>query len=173
MKYPMQTLLTLVAILSGAGGCSILKDQMKPRLGAEVVPASAAQAAPKDKYVVELRAEKGQPQIVEQELAAPIHVQQALEQSGAAKKWPRMQVELYRHLPSGGWHRMSLEYDRQSHRIPPEFDYSVLPGDRIIVKEDTANFLDDVMGTALKPLGISTPQEKKKKEIAHKYQVRG
>jgi hypothetical protein len=173
MKHQKQTLLALLAILFGAAGCSLLKDQSPPKLGSEVVPASAAQPTPAEKYIVELRPEGGQPQIAERELGEPIHVQKALEQSGAAKKWPRMQVEMYRHLPSGGWHKMSLEYDSKAHRVPPEFDYLVLPGDRLIVAEDTTNFLDDVVESTLRPLGLSTPQKKRKRELAHKYEIHG
>jgi hypothetical protein len=173
MKFQKISLLTLVAILSGAAGCSLLKDQTPPRLGAEVLPASAAAPTPPEKYAIELRPEKGQPQSIDRELTAPIHVQQALEQAGLAKRWPRMGVEMYRHLPTGGWHKMSLEFDYKAHRVPPEFDYSVQPGDRIIVSEVAENLLDDLMQAALSPLGIVSPEKKRKRELAHKYQIRG
>jgi len=96
-----------------------------------------------------------------------------LDQSGAAKKWARMQIDLYRPLPSGGWHKMTIEFDRETHRVPPEFDYAVLPGDRIVVTQDTTTIMDDVLQRTLEPLGIVPAAKRKQIDAAKKYQVRG
>ena len=58
-----------------------------------------------------------------------------------------------------------------SHSVPPEFDYAVLPGDRIIVTEVTTTVMDDAMERVLKPLGINPP--KKKDPIKERYQIQG
>ena len=63
-------------------------------------------------------------------------MQTALDQTGALKKFNRATIEVYRPLPSGGWHKMNLEFDHENHQRPPEYDYAILPGDRIIVTED-------------------------------------
>jgi hypothetical protein len=170
MEQRRLTMLGFAAVLSGLVGCSMFKDKAIPKLSAEVTPGAPAgpQAA---KYVVEIRSEKGKPQAVEKALAEPTHVQTALEQTGATKKFKRANVEIYRPLPSGGWHKMLLEFDRETHRIPPEYDYAVLPGDRIIVTEDTTSTMDDIMERALKPLGINPP--KKPDSLKERYQIQG
>ena len=72
-------------------------------------------------------------------------------------KFRRMDLELYRPLPNGGWHKMRLEYDRGNKQVPPEFDYSLLPGDRVIVTEDPRTIVDDILERAMQPLGIDPP----------------
>jgi hypothetical protein len=165
------TLLATAAILSGLVGCSLFKEQATAKLNAEVTRGPAPSAPPAAKFVVEIRPEKGKPQAVEKPLADQTFVQTALDQTGALKKFKRAFVEVYRPLPSGGWHKMQLEFDRENHRIPPEFDYAVLPGDRIIVTEDTSNMMDDIIERTMKPLGISPP--KKKDPLRDKYEIRG
>jgi len=167
------TVLAWLAIASGLVGCSIFKDQTQPKLAAEVQPGEAHPQAPVGKYSVEIRSEKGKPQSVEKEITEPLHVQTALEQTGAAKKFPRAFIELYRPLPNGGWHKMELEFDGQNHRVPPEFDYAVLPGDRIVFIEDATSVLDDFMSRAMKPLGIDPSKIKKRPQASDKYQIRG
>jgi hypothetical protein len=167
------TVLGWLAIASGLAGCSVFKDQTQPKLAAEVQPGSPHPPAPVGKFSVELRPEKGKPRSVEKEMTEPVHVQTALEQTGAAQKWPRCFIELYRPLPNGGWHRMQLEFDRENHRVPAEFDYAVLPGDRIVVTEDATNLMDDFMQRALKPLGIDPSKAKRKPTASERYQIRG
>jgi hypothetical protein len=146
-------------------------EQAAPKLTSEITPGAAHPAEPTAKYVVEIRPEGGKPQTVEKPLTETLHVQGALQQTGAAKKFDRALVDVYRPLPNGGWHKMTLEYDHDAHEIPPEYDYAVLPGDRIVVTEDTTTVFDDMMQRALKPLGINPP--KKKDPIREKYQVQG
>src|SRR5438067_972043 len=104
-------------------GCSAFKEKVVPTLNAEVTPGNnpAPQAAAK--YSVEIRPDKGQPLAVEKELTDQMHVQAALDQSGALKKFKRAHVKLFRPLTAGGWHKMNLEFDKENHRIPPEYDY--------------------------------------------------
>jgi hypothetical protein len=165
------TVLALSAIFSGLVGCSMFKEQATPKLSAEVTPGPTPDGPPAAKYTVEIRPEKGKPRAVEKSLTEPIHVQAAMEQTGALKKFNRSMISIYRQLPSGGLHKMDLEYDRENHGVPPEFDYAILPGDRIVVTEDPRNVMDDVMERALKPLGISPP--KKVDPIKARYQVQG
>lgn len=165
------TVLGTAAILSGLVGCSMFREQATPKLNAEVTPGPTPSAPPAAKYVVEIRPHNDKPRAVEKPLAEQTYVQTALEQTGALKKFKRAMVEVYRPLPSGGWHKMNLEFDRENHKVPPEYDYAVLPGDRIIVTEDTTDIWDDIMERALKPLGINPP--KKKDPIKERYQIQG
>src|SRR5262245_38315954 len=165
------TFLGIAAILSSFVGCSMFKEQASPKLSAEVKPGPAPDAPPAAKYVVEIRPEKGKPQSVEKTLADQTYIQTALDQTGAGKKFDRANIEVFRPLPNGGWHKMNLELDKDTHRVPPEYDYAVLPGDRIVVIEDPTTIIDDITERALKPLGISPP--KKKDPIKNKYEIRG
>ena len=165
------TVVSMAAVMAGFVGCSVFKEQTSPKLNAEVTSGPAPDAPPTAKYVVEVRPEKGKPKSVERSLTEPIHVQTAIEQTGAAKKFARAEIALFRPLPSGGWHKMLLEYDRETHSVPPEYDYAILPGDRIVVTEDTTTIFDDVMQRALKPLGIHPP--KKQDKLREKYQIQG
>jgi hypothetical protein len=173
LEHPWRrlTLVSLAAVMAGLVGCSVFKEQAAPKLSAEVTPGPAPDAPPTAKYFVEIRPDNGKPQAVEKALTEPIHVQMAIEQTGAAKKFARAEIVLFRPLPSGGWHKMELEYDRETHSVPPEYDYAVLPGDRIVVSEDTTTVFDDVMERALRPLGINPP--KKKDPLREKYQIQG
>src|SRR3954464_14986055 len=136
------TVLALSAILSGLVGCSMFKEQATPKLSAEVTHGPQPDGPPAARYTVEIRPETGKPKSVEKPLTEPIHIQMAIEQSGAAKKFDRALISVYRPLPSGGMHKMDLEFDPKSHRVAPEYDYAVLPGDRIVVTEDPRGFMD-------------------------------
>jgi hypothetical protein len=165
------TVLGMAAILSGLVGCSMFKERPTPQLGAEVTPGPQPDGPPAAKYVIEVRPEKGKSKSVEKQLTEPIHIQTALEQSGALKKFKRSEIVMYRPLPSGGWHKMNLEYDKENNRVPPEYDYAILAGDRIVVIEDPRNMLDDAMERTLKPLGINPP--KKADPLKERYQIQG
>jgi len=165
------TWFAVLAVGCGLVGCSAFKEQLSPEVKSELTPAGGPAIQPAAKYVVEIRPVKGKPQAVEKDLADPIHVQTALEKTGALGKFRRMDLELYRPLPSGGWHKMRLEFDRSNHQVPPEFDYALLPGDRVIVTEDPRTMVDDIMERALQPLGIDAPSRKAKP--SDKYEIRG
>ena len=165
------TVLAMSAILSGLVGCSMFKERATPKLSSEVTPGPPADGPPAAKYIVEIRPESGKSKSVEKPLTDQVHVQTAIEQTGAVKKFDRALISVYRPLPSGGWHKMDLEFDHQNHRVPPEYDYAILPGDRIVVTEDPRNLLDDIMERTLKPMGITPP--KKEDPIKKRYQVQG
>jgi len=166
------SMLALAAILSGLAGCSLFKEQATPKLSAEVTPGPAPNGPSAAKYVIDVHPEHGKPQTVEKPLTGTMHVQMALEQSGAHKKFDRANIEVYRPLPAGGWHKMTLEFDHRAHKVPPEYDYAILPGDRIVVTEDPRSMADDIMERVFQPLGIQ-PSVKKVNPIKEKYQVRG
>jgi hypothetical protein len=165
------TLLAALALASGLVGCSAFQEKIAPKLNSEIAPAGGPVVEPAAKYIVEIRPHKGKPQMVEKDLTEPMHVQTALEKTKALDKYRRMDLELYRPLPSGGWHKMKLEFDRANRQVPPEYDYSLLPGDRVIVTEDPRTIVDDALETALRPLGIDPPTRRPK--LTDKYEIRG
>lgn len=163
----------LLATTAVFTGCTSLKQ---PTLGwgkssllgkqAEVVKAGQlaepVQAAPAGKYVVELRDRKGRSSSAEFSIEGPLCAHDALQAAGAIKKFNRITVELARRLPSGDVHLMPIEYDRAIRRVPAECDYGILPGDRLIVTEDTGNMFSD-MGDSAGDLFMGKPQSGKTK----------
>lgn len=116
---------------------------------AEVVKDGDPQAAaPAGKYVVEFRDTNGKSSSSEFNITGPICAHDALQQAGAVKKFTRLKIELVRPLPNGNWHRMPIEYDRSIRRVPAECDYAILPGDRLIVTQDTGNMFTDMFKDA-------------------------
>lgn len=147
--------LALTAATSGLG-CSMWKhslDDDRPR--AELITSADGNGGnasqPLAKYYVELHPAKDQPKRVERSLTGPMTIQQALKETGALKEFRRSEIELVRTLPGGAVHRMTVEYDRGSKQVAPEFDYSLQPGDRIIVNEDTTTVVDDMLNKTLGP----------------------
>jgi len=171
LKRCRLTVLAVLAISSGLVGCSAFQERPTPQLNSQLTPPDGPVVQPAAKYVVEIRSAKGKSQAVEKDLTEPIHVQAALEKTGAHKKYRRMDVELYRPLPNGGWHKMQLEFDRANKQVPPEYDYSLLPGDRVIVTEDPRTIIDDTLEFVLQPIGIDPPNRKAK--LSDKYEIRG
>ena len=167
------TLLTTFVLLSGLVGCAGFGNRPEPTLNAEITPAdeggTPAAAPQADKYSVEIRSASGKAEALSQTLTEHICVQEALEQSGAAKKFKRFNLELYRPLAGNRWHRMVLEYDRSNRRVPAENDYALSAGDRLIVIEDTSDLFDDIAQKVLAPLGLES--DSPKQQIAKRYKV--
>jgi hypothetical protein len=145
----------------GAGCTSPGMRGLGNLLGNDEPPAAAD---PSSTYQVLFVPHEGKTEQVQRTLSGQMHVQDAIEQTGAAKKFRRIDVELVRPLPSGGFHRIPCEYDRSAERITPEFDYALLPGDRILVKEDPATIVDDMLNTALGPFGTKLTKNMRDRE---------
>lgn len=167
------TLLATFILLSSLVGCAGFGERPEPTLNAEITPpgegGTPAAAPHADKYSVEIRSASGKAEALPQTLTGHICVQEALEQSGAAKRFKRFDLELYRPLAGGRWHRMVLEYDRSNRRVPAENDYAISAGDRLIVIEDTNDIFDDIAQKVLAPLGLESDSPKQR--IAERYRV--
>ena len=147
---------SLAAVLCASTGCTMFQEQISPKLTAEVVPgeeAASGAGESKSTFTVEARPAEGKPIAKEQPLARPITVQEAIEKTRVNKQFRRFTLDLLRPLPDGRMHRMSLEYDRSNKRVPPEFDYTILAGDRLIVTEDPSTVIDDILSKVTEPLG--------------------
>jgi hypothetical protein len=156
------TTVSCLTLLCVAGtGCTTLGKTSLWGSNAEVVKESAAinpgPAAPPGKFIVEMRTAGGKATAAEHSISGPINAHDALNQAKALKQFSRMKIELVRPLPSGGWHRMPLDYDRSIKRIAAESDYAILPGDRIIVTEDSSNILTDMLESASDGTFLTSP----------------
>ena len=145
----MAALVAALAMAS-AGGCSAVGSKGLGLFGSSEPPAAAE---PTSTYQILFVPHEGKAEQVTRTLSGTMHIQQALEQAGAHKKFRRIEVELVRPLPQGGFHRIPCDYDRANKQITPEFDYALLPGDRIVVKEDPSTIIDDMLTSALGPMG--------------------
>ncbi|HUE72494.1 MAG TPA: hypothetical protein VMP01_16540 [Pirellulaceae bacterium] len=140
-----------LALAASSAGCTTLGMKgLGGMLGEDDQPAAID---PSSSYQVVFVPTDGKPQQLQRTLSGSVHVQEALDQVGAAKKFRRIEVELVRPLPNGGHHRILCEYDVATKQVTPEFDYALLPGDRLIVKEDPSNMFDDMLSSALGPMG--------------------
>lgn len=156
---PVSTSLCLVLALLSSGCAWNGLSRETPSLKAEIVPGqTGAPAAPQAKVILEVHPDKGESKLVEQALQQPMSVQQMLVDSGMSKKFRRMNVDLVRPLPTGGYHKIALHFDRDSKRISTESDYALQPGDRLIIVEDTTTMLDDMIQKAGQPFGIHSPK---------------
>jgi hypothetical protein len=122
---------------------------------------------------------QGKPEIFKMPIGEPITVQEALEKSGALKRFRREKIHLERSVPPTGAHpaaaqcsgncencahsppaagvrshRMEIEFDRSQQAVTPETDYAVYPGDRLIVEEDASNLIDDTFQSMSSSLGL-------------------
>lgn len=139
-----------LVLLGSSVGCQSLDTELSMLFGDDPPPAAAQQPQPAaqpsgQKFYVEFREDGRKPTLLAMPLTDVTYVQQALEQSGAIKKFRRAKIELYRQLPQGGGHKLPVEFDRNNRRVPPGSDYALHPDDRIVVTEDNSTVLDDML----------------------------
>lgn len=151
---------------AGLCGCQTIDAELEGLLlmgtGASAAASAAAASAPQSidgpKILVEIRPEGRKPVMVPLPLSEPSYVQQALEQSGAIKRFRRMKIELYRQLPNGGGHKIPVAFDRGQRRVTTGSDYYLHPNDRVVVIEDTSNVVDDMMNNFAGPMKDLVPK---------------
>jgi len=159
-----------VAAMTGCAGLGTSKPDLKTELskGGTIPPDAPAGTA---KIDVIFQPDSGQPERLERSLTEPTTVQQMLVQSGGLKKYRRAEIEVIRQRPSGGGHfTIPCEYDRETRQIDPANDYALMPGDRVVIKEDKSTIIDDIMHSAGGGLGKRFTTGGKHK-AASKYRV--
>ncbi|WP_425618495.1 hypothetical protein NA78x_002202 [Anatilimnocola sp. NA78] len=159
-----QTLIAITGLLALSflsTGCASFGKSSLLGSKAEVVKSESSDtptsAAPPGKFIVEMRTVGGKATATEHTISGPLNAHDALVQAKANKEFRRMNIELVRPLPSGGWHRMPVEFDRSIKRVAAETDYAILPGDRLIVTEDASNMMTDMMDSATQGNIFSSP----------------
>jgi hypothetical protein len=160
----------IVAAMTGCAGLGTPKSDLTAELSKTGTPGS--EAANTAKVEIVFQPDSGQPERMERPLTEATTVQQMLVQSGALKKYRRIEVEVMRPLPNGGAHKIPCEYDRETRQINPENDYALMPGDRVLVKEDPSTIVDDIMRSAGGNLGKRFTTGGKHKTKG-KYRVEG
>ena len=170
LHFSTLSILLAAASLSGCASLGTPKSDMNAEISKTGLP--GGEAAGIAKVDIIFQPDRGQPERMERSLTEPTTVQQMLVQSGAVKKYGRIEVELLRPLPNGGSHRIPCEYDRATKQINPENDYALMPGDRVVVKEDASTVIDDIMRSAGGSLGKRFTTGGKQKS-RNKYRVEG
>ncbi|MFM7846492.1 MAG: hypothetical protein ACKPEY_19975 [Planctomycetota bacterium] len=130
------------SLTGNAGDKSAVEKTAAEMAAAGKAPAAHPQCA------VELRSEGRKATRVSVPLNQETHVQDALVQSGAVKKFRRMNVELYRRTPAGKSHKMAVAYDSTKRQVEFQNDYFLKPDDVLVVTEDTSTMLDDMFRKA-------------------------
>jgi hypothetical protein len=81
-------------------------------------------------------------------------VQDALDAAKASKRFRNLDVVVIRAVSNAMEPQLKLQcrFDHKTRRIGWESDYAILPGDRILVREDKSTPLDDVLGSLVGPM---------------------
>ena len=105
-------------------------------------------------YEVDLFPEGQPPVRIKLPLKESTFVQNALEASGATKRFEKMKVMVIRSAPeSGQRHKLDVEYVSKKGRVSPATDYALHSKDRVVVIEDTTSKVGNAVGDVTRPLG--------------------
>ena len=148
---PLAPALLLVLVASTTGGCATFNPDPFDVLGTKKkVPIDPAHMV-----TVEMQADIGEPKAVPLAHEDAMLVQNALEKSGATRRFGRMKVSLVRQRPDGrGPYKMELKYDSTKRKMSPETDYALLPGDKVVAVEDVNTPIDDALEQLTGPLNV-------------------
>ena len=113
--------------------------------------ATAAQPAPAS-ITVEIRPAGKKAEMRQMPLTNGMRIQEALEQLGLVKRFRRMRILVMR-AASGQRHKLEVKYDHTAHAVDPLYDYALHPGDHLVVIQDTATFIDDMLQNLTGPIG--------------------
>ena len=128
-----------------SAGCNALNsNQLSQWNNATPNPVASTPPAPGSTFTVEFHAEGRKPEARQVTLEGEAYVQQALEKSGATKRYSRMNIDIVRMTPQGKRHKMAVAFDSGARRIEPQNNYFLHPGDVIVVTEDPSTIIDDM-----------------------------
>ncbi len=146
--------LTLLAAVACAPGCAVLTPGSTDVAQLpDLEPDAAGQMAqqPTGMITLEIRPAGNQPEAHQLPLTESMHIQTALEQAKLPNRFKRM--ELYVMRPAGQErHKLESKYMHKKGEVNPLYDYSLRPGDHLVVVEDTRNTFDDILESIGGPL---------------------
>ncbi len=98
-------------------------------------------------YRVEIVPANGRGKAMQQPLTEGLTVQQAIDKAGASRQFKKMKIEVVRIDPTSRQQiKMGVQMRSKKKRVMPSYDYSLMPGDRVVIKEDTSTTLDAILG---------------------------
>ncbi len=146
---------SLVAVLAVASGCRVTNNSKPaPLFGAnEKSPVEQAPAS-QGMVTVELHPTRGKVTRGQMPCAESMTVQDALEISGANKKFRNLTYEVVRFDQEKGKQiKMGGSYLPEKRTAAAHFDYALRPGDQINVTEDSSSPIDGVLDPISRILG--------------------
>jgi protein involved in polysaccharide export with SLBB domain len=93
---------------------------------------------------MEIRPAGRKPEMRQLQLDNGATIQQALEKAGLVKRFRRMNIEVMR-VTGEQRAKLDAKYDHTKAQVNPLYDYALHPGDHLIVAQDTATTLDDML----------------------------
>ena len=98
------------------------------------------------RYRVEMSGNFSKSGIFEGDIDGEITVQDALERSGATKKFRNMDIMVYRVVKENGRGlKMPVTYKGRTKSVLPEQDYAIHPNDRIVIEARSNNAIDKIV----------------------------
>ena len=149
-----QALVPLAALVL-TPGCAILNqdatDATKlPEMVAEVAPQQAQGHA--GAITLEIRPSGNRSEARQIPLTGAMRIQDVLDQTGLPQRFKRMDLYVMR-VAGDQRHKLDSKYSYKSGIVNPLYDYSLRPGDHLVVIEDTRNMFDDMLGSLGGPVG--------------------
>jgi hypothetical protein len=113
-------------------------------------PVPAAPGAPSPAtFSIEVRPAGRSPKRKQVVLEKDLHLQDAVKMSGA--HFRKKDIYIVRKSPKTGTrHKLGTTIDSQRRQISLETDYAILPGDVVVVAEDTSTVFDEILQGVLR-----------------------
>lgn len=148
-RFALTLLLVSCAV---ASGCSSLPATNNLSLVGKDQSAGIS-VEPSGVCTVEMRSAGRRAKTVEVPVTPDTRVQDVLQASKAFKRFHLPEVVLVRQIqkPNQPNLKLNCRYDRRDKKIGWESDYAVMPGDRIMVREDKSKGMGDMLGSVVGP----------------------
>ena len=130
--------------------CTILTGCQSFDFGASSTAESATPVNREDvigQYRVQLIPGRGKPTVENVDIVGPVTVQDALEASGAIRKFGLMKITLSRITKENGTLlKLPVDYKVRSKTVPDGQNYNLLPGDTLTVSPKESKALEKAIG---------------------------
>ncbi len=152
LSHAVSVVLLGCGLVVGSAGCSSLPSASGLPLSATKDAAGASSSA--GVCTVEFHSSSRRTKAAEIPVTPSTRVQDVLQASKALKKYRNPEVVVVRHTqhPSEPNLKLNCRFDRKDRRIAWDSDYSVMPGDRILVREGKGNGVEDAIGSMVGPI---------------------
>lgn len=112
--------------------------------------AAATAPTPVATVTMEVRPVGKKPEMAQTQVNRGATVQQVLEQTKLVQRFRRMKIEVLR-VAGDQRAKLDVKYDHTKAQVNPLYDYAIYPGDHLIVAEDPATSLDDMLKSLTSP----------------------